>query len=293
LSRLAHALNSEETEMKAPKLLTLILSAAVAVPLVAQSNSAPGSQSSSVTDAATASGQPAIKDQPHDFWDGDEPGLAWLVLHPFASKAYVRRHVQPIQDRVNELNDLTASNAKLIHDVDARAQQGIQLASNKTTEADQHAMDASNKALAAQQAAAGTGTRLTTVEGVVGNIDQYKSSNQTVIRFHSGQSVLSKQAKNALDEMAANLKTQHGYVIEVQGFAPGGGQPAIAQSRKIADSVVRYLVLNHEIPAYRIYVVGMGNMPTTGEDGKRLTGSRVEVSLLKNDLDQLAAAPAK
>jgi hypothetical protein len=27
----------------------------------------------------------------------------------------------------------------------------------------------------------------------------------------------------------------------------------------MADSVVRYLVLNYEIPAYRIYVIGMGN----------------------------------
>ena len=73
--------------------------------------------------------------------------------------------------------------------------------------------------------------------------------------------MLSKQAKDALDEIAAQLKNQHGYVIEVQGFSSGQGQAAIANSRKMADSVVRYLVLNHEIPAYRIYVIGMGNAP--------------------------------
>jgi hypothetical protein len=56
--------------------------------------------------------------------------------------------------------------------------------------------------------------------------------------------------------------------------------------------VVRYLVLNHEIPAYRIYVVGMGNVPVTGEDGKRISGNRVEVSFLKNDIDQLATSNA-
>jgi len=96
--------------------------------------------------------------------------------------------------------------------------------------------------------------------------------------------VLSKQAKDALDEIASQLKNQHGYVIEVQGFSSGQGQAAIANSRKMADSVVRYLVLNHEIPAYRIYVIGMGNAPVA----KRTSGTRVEVSLLKNDLEQTA-----
>jgi len=57
---------------------------------------------------------------------------------------------------------------------------------------------------------------------------------------------------------------------------------------------VRYLVENHEIPVYRIYVLGMGNAPvqTSGEDAdkpKHMSGGRVEVSLLKNDLEQLAA----
>ena len=38
----------------------------------------------------------------------------------------------------------------------------------------------------------------------------------------------------------------------------------------MAESVVRYLVLNHEIPVYRIYLVGMGNAPvgTTDENAK-------------------------
>jgi outer membrane protein OmpA-like peptidoglycan-associated protein len=80
------------------------------------------------------------------------------------------------------------------------------------------------------------------------------------------------------------VKNQHGYVIEVQGFSSGQGQAAIANSRKMADSVMRYLVLNHEIPAYRIYVIGMGN----ASGAKRTRGTRVEISLLKNDLEQAA-----
>jgi outer membrane protein OmpA-like peptidoglycan-associated protein len=107
--------------------------------------------------------------------------------------------------------------------------------------------------------------------------------------------VLSKNAKAALDDMATPLKDQRGYVIEVQGFSSGHGQAAIANSQKMAESVVRYLVLNHEIPVYRIYLVGMGNAPvpassTEETKPKRINGGRVEVSLLKNNLEQLASS---
>ncbi len=184
----------------------------------------------------------------------------------------------------------------MIKDVDSRAQQGIQMASNKANEADQHAVDAGNKATTAQETATKANTRLTTVEGVVSNIDQYKATNQTEIRFRPGQSVLSQNAKTALDQMAEPLKGQRGYIVEVQGFSSGKGQAAIATSRKMADAVVRYLVENHEIPVYRIYVLGMGNapLPTTAEEQgqkpKRMSGGRVEVSLMKNDLEQLASS---
>ena len=126
----------------------------------------------------------------------------------------------------------------------------------------------------------------------MGNIDQYKASNQTEIRFRPGQTVLSKNAKDALDEMASGVKGQRGYIIEVQGFSSGKGQTAITTSQKMAESVVRYLVLNHEIPVYRIYLVGMGNAPAPTTDDaktKRVSGGRVEISLLKNDLEQLSA----
>jgi outer membrane protein OmpA-like peptidoglycan-associated protein len=130
------------------------------------------------------------------------------------------------------------------------------------------------------------------VETVVGNIDQYKASNQTEIRFRPGQTVLSKNAKDALDEMANGVKGQHGYIIEVQGFSSGKGQTAITNSQKMAESVVRYMVLNNDVPVYRIYLVGMGNAPVatdTDAKTKHMSGGRVEISLLKNDLEQLAS----
>ncbi|MFZ0953445.1 MAG: hypothetical protein WAN17_14335, partial [Candidatus Sulfotelmatobacter sp.] len=90
-------------------LITLLLSTGLALSAFAQQTT-----SSSSAQPATSASQAAPASQPlpvyhseplqspprQNFWDGDEPSLTWLVLHPFASKAYVRRHVQPIQDRV-------------------------------------------------------------------------------------------------------------------------------------------------------------------------------------------------
>jgi len=279
--------------MKNRAVVALFVAALLSLPALAQQQPAASTSQDQSSQTATSSGSSATGKAPLQY--ESRQGF-WGKVNPFARKKYVQRQTQPIRDRVNELDELTAANTKMIKDVDSRAQQGIQMASNKASEADQHAVDAGNKATTAQETATKANTRLTTVEGVVSNIDQYKSTNQTEIRFRPGQSVLSQNAKTALDQMAEPLKGQHGYIVEVQGFSSGKGQAAIATSRKMADAVVRYLVENHEIPVYRIYVVGMGNAPAPeaanaepGAKPKRMSGGRVEVSLMKNDLEQLAS----
>ncbi len=267
--------------MKNQFLIPLLLSTVVALPVFAQQTS------STATPTSASVLGPIPPDHPTNFWDGDDPNIVNLVTHPFANKKYVQRHVAPIRDRINELEELTAENSKQIKDVDARATQGIQLASEKSSLADQHATDAANQAQLAQTAATQASTRVASAEQMVSSIDQYKSGAQTEIRFRPGETALSKSAKDALDAMAAPLKDQRNYIIEVRGYAPGHGSAAIASSQKMADSVVRYLVLSHHIPVYRIYAMSMGNAPVMGTDGtmaKSGNTGRVEVSLLKNDV---------
>jgi outer membrane protein OmpA-like peptidoglycan-associated protein len=297
--------------MKRNAILALVAAAALSLPVMAQQTGA------SSTDQTTSGQSSSTSTQTAQATSMDPTGQSatgkplqpparegfWGRVNPFARKKYVQRQTGPIRDRLNELDELTAANSKMIKDVDSRAQDGIRLASAKADQADQHATDAGNKAQLAQTTATQANTRLTSVEQVVGNIDQYKATNQTEIRFRPGQTVLSNNAKSALDDLATPLKNQRGYIVEVQGFSSGHGQAAIATSQKMAESVVRYLVLNHDIPVYRIYVVGMGNAPvqsanaddqTQGKAAKRTSGGRVEISLLKNDLEQLSsnAAPA-
>jgi len=217
------------------------------------------------------------------FWDGDDPNIVNLVTHPFARKQYVLRHTLPIRDRLNELEQSTAENSRTIRDVDTRSQQGIQLASEKISLADQHASDAATKAQAAQAAANEAATRVSSVEQRVGNLEQYKRSGQTEIRFRPGQSVLSKASKNALDQIAEPLKSERNYIIEVRGFSSGHGQTAIAHAHKMSNAVVHYLVLTHQIPVYRISVLNLGNAATgEGAHGAHGSGGRVEVSVLRN-----------
>ena len=244
-------------------------------------NSSPDAAGAGAT-ASTSDREPLASPRSKDFWDGDDPNLVNLITHPFANKKYVQRQVTPIRDRIHELEQITSENSQLIKDVDTRAQQGIQLASEKTSMADQHAGEASNQAQLAQTAANEASARVATAEQMVGGLDQYKGSAQAEIRFRAGQTVLSKNAKDALDEMAEPLKGQRGYIIEVRGFAPGQGQAAARSSRQMADSVVRYLVLTHSIPVYRIYEMSMGNAVAAGE-AKHSSAARVEVTVLKND----------
>lgn len=290
--------------MKTRFWIALPLAAAMIVPATAQT-----SPSSQDTQTPAAQSEPA-QDQAMPATQQETPKSAdqnlqarqpltleshegfWGKINPFARKKYVQRQLGPVKNRVNELDELTAANAKAIKDVDARAQHGIQLASAKANEADMHAVDAGNRAQAAQQTASQASTRIQTVEQVVTNIDQYKPVTEVEIRFRPGQTVLSKKAKEALDDLAGGLKDQKGYILEIQGFSAGRGQSAIEHSQRMADAVRRYMVINNEVPVYRVHVLGLGNTPIQTNDGasRRVRRTVVEVSLLKNDLEQLSSA---
>src|SRR5439155_737134 len=145
-------------------------------------------------------GKPALQPDTHEGF--------WGHLNPFARKKYVQRQTAPIRDRVNELDELTAANSKMIKDVDSRAQEGVRLASTKANEADQHAIDAGNKAQMDQQTATQANTRLTTVEQVVGKGNapvQTANADQTgKTKRMSGGRVEVSLLKNDLEQLASS-----------------------------------------------------------------------------------------
>src|SRR5271167_4921141 len=196
--------------MKTRILYTLPLTAALMLPAMAQQPPVE-SQAPTALSSQNSSQPPASENQSSQSASTQSPGSDqdlsanqplepkyhqgfWGKLNPFARKKYVQNQLEPVRNRVTELDDLSAANAKQIKDVDGRVRQ----ADAKATQADQHAIEAGNRAQQANQTAMRANNRLNTVEQVVGNIDQYHPATQLEIRFRSGQSVLSAKAKQAL-----------------------------------------------------------------------------------------------
>jgi outer membrane protein OmpA-like peptidoglycan-associated protein len=210
----------------------------------------------------------------------------WGHMNPFARKKWVAREVDPIKDRTNELDQLQAKNANDIRDVDKRAQAGINNAMMAANTADSHAADAANKANAAQTTATGASSQADQLNGTVSNLDQYSQVVATTVPFAAGRTVLGPQGKSSLDDLSAKLTGEKGYIIEVQGYSKGGVQT----SQAMADSVVRYLVTEHQVPLYRIYRTGLGKQTGTPADGEEAIVNGVRVTLMHNSLASMGAS---
>jgi outer membrane protein OmpA-like peptidoglycan-associated protein len=213
----------------------------------------------------------------------------WGHLNPLARKKWVNRQVGPVKDRLNELDQLSAKNAGDIKDLDSRATAGIQKAQSTADGANQLATTANTQAGQASQLAQQASTRTDNLNTTVSNLDQYQPIADTEIRFRTGQTVLNAKAKAALDDVATKLQGQKGYVVEVQGYSRARGQAGIASSQQMADAVVRYLVVEHNIPVFRIYRVALGNAPVEDQSGQASRGSLVHVTLMHNSLAALNA----
>jgi outer membrane protein OmpA-like peptidoglycan-associated protein len=274
---------------KSVSISAIALSAALGFPAVAQSSQAPAPNPPSASAASTnsnpsdnstyATGQPLSTKSNEGFWG---------KLNPLARKKWVNRQVNPVKDRLNELDQLTAKNASDIKDVDARAQAGIHQAQTTADQANQQATQATAQAGQAQQLAQQASTQTSQLNTTVSNLDQYSQITDTELHFRTTQTALNDKAKAALDEVATQLAGQKGYIVEIQGYSRSRGQAGIQRSQNMADAVVRYLVIDHQVPVYRIYRVGMGNAPLDSNDtGSSVSGTVVHVKLMHNSLAAL------
>ena len=213
-----------------------------------------------------------------------------------ASKNYVKQQTTPLINKTNELDDLTAKNTKDIKDVDARAQAGIQQVQAKATEVDQKAQAAGQQAAQAQTLADTAVTRVDTLQTTVANLDNYHVVNETAVHFGFNKDNLTKKAKDALDQLASNISNTKGYIITLEGSTDsvGSADYNYGLSQRRADSVIQYLASKYNVPAHKIYLIGLGKdkpVETNKTSTGRAANRRVDVRLMTNTTGD-GAAPA-
>jgi outer membrane protein OmpA-like peptidoglycan-associated protein len=215
-----------------------------------------------------------------------------------SSKNYVKNQTTPLINKTNELDDLTAKNTRDIKDVDSRAQAGIQAINAKTAEVEQKTQTASQNATQAQQMADAANGRVSVLTNTVANLDNYHAVAETSVKFGFNKDNLTPKAKEALDQLAGSIASTKGYIVALEGGTDSVG-PADYNydlSQRRANAVIQYLATKYNVPAHKIYVIGLGkdkpvesNKTSTGRADNR----RVDVRLMTNTAGgDTPAAPA-
>lgn len=203
------------------------------------------------------------------------------------TKNYVRQQTTPLINKTNELDDMTAQNTKAIKDVDQRAQAGIQTAQNNANQADQKALAAGQSADKAQMAANTAAQRVDTLTNTVVNLDNYRPVAETSVHFGFNKDNLTKEAREAIDQLAESVATTKGYLITVEGGTDsvGGSDYNYELSQRRADAVIQYLASEKNIPAYKIYLIGLGKdkpADSNKTSAGRAKNRRVDIRLMTN-----------
>ncbi|MBV8050324.1 MAG: OmpA family protein [Acidobacteriaceae bacterium] len=204
-----------------------------------------------------------------------------------SSKNYVRQQTTPLINKTNELDDMTAKNSRDIKDVDQRAQAGIQQVQAKAAEVDQKAQAAGQQAGQAQTTADNAVHRVDSLQNTVANLDNYHVVTETAVHFAFNKDNLTKDAKEALDKLATDVPNTKGYIITVEGGTDSVGPSDYnyGLSERRADAVIQYLASQHNIPAFKIYQIGLGkDKPVDSNKTRegRAMNRRVDVKLMTN-----------
>lgn len=266
----------------------VILASAIAMPIWAQQPSAQAPPATADQNAPAAQTQ----DQSTNSTSQMKPAKEgfWGRINPLARKKWVKKQIDPINDRLSELDQVNARNAQQIKDVDQRAQAGIQKAQSTADAASQAASAAGQQAQSANQAAQQASNHVSQIGNTINGLDQYRQVTDFEIQFRPGTTAMTADSKQKLDQLASSLTGREGYILEMDAQAPGNGSVGIQNSQRLAEAVKRYLVTDHQIPIYRMHSVALGNMQVAsnaGEsDGKpaRVRTRTVHIRLMENSL---------
>jgi outer membrane protein OmpA-like peptidoglycan-associated protein len=228
-----------------------------------------------------------------------------LAFTGCATKKYVTNTTTPIKGQVDQVQAQVNTQGQKLdqhgQQIDQQKQQldtqGTQLSATneRAMSADQRAGDAINRADQAGQKADTANTKsdrnandINDLRQVIANFDDYKPVKEVVVPFGFDKDVLTADAKQQLDQLVADQSVLKHYFVAVEGFTDknGSAEYNAALSRRRADRVVQYLVAQHDIPIYRIHMIGLGAQKPAEEGRNRAANAknrRVEVTIYSAD----------
>jgi outer membrane protein OmpA-like peptidoglycan-associated protein len=175
-----------------------------------------------------------------------------------ATKGFVR-------DRVGEVNDKVETVSRSLEETQERTRQNearIGEAEKQIQQVDQRAQAANQSATEARTAADTAANKADAVEKAVKRIVYEVTLSEDQGNFKFGQAALPDEAKARLDEVASQLKSNpNGAYIEVEGYTDNVGSKIYNERLGLerAESVKRYLYMQHQIPLHRIAVISYGS----------------------------------
>lgn len=211
--------------------------------------------------------------------------VAMLLVSACATKKYVRNRVNeratPLENRTGELEETSRRNTQDI----SRISRDVEDVRGRADRAQQQADRAASSAEQAN-------TRVTGVEQSIGdlrsNLDKYTVQKTVTIQFKVGKSDLLPEATASLDELASQIKDRNGFLLEIEGFASADGDIILNDRLSAArsEAVRRYLAEHHNIPLFRMSILGFGESRPVADNTTlegRTQNRRVEVRLLTNN----------
>jgi OOP family OmpA-OmpF porin len=207
-----------------------------------------------------------------------------LALGSFgcATKKYARyrinERVTPVEQRTGQLEETSRRNTQDIGRIGgdiAEVRGRVDRAQTQADAASGRADEADKRAGAVEQSVSDLRT----------NLDKYALQNTATVNFEFDSHELTAEAKASLDQLAAQIKDRQNFILEVTGFADWVGSDAYNNqlTERRADAVRRYLAERHNVPLFRMRMLGFGELRAVGDNHTRegrAQNRRVEIRLL-------------
>jgi len=110
-----------------------------------------------------------------------------------------------------------------------------------------------------------------------------------ITQFGFNKDNLTSKAQQALDQLAASISSTKGYIIALEGGTDSVGSADYNYdlSQRRANSVIQYLATKYNVPAHKIYVIGLGKdkpVESNKTSSGRADNRRVDVRLMTNTM---------